>query len=307
MSKNKGGAFLRGAAARKRMMQETQHQETRSEQRKAQFGRPFEFYMAVGEERRIVILDDEPEFCLYEHNMYNPAKTGYSPPAICIKEADNCPLCEVMEKDSVYILFLSIIDLTPYKDNKGKTVKFSRKFMKVKLSQQKKFVRRWEREGTLRGAVFTMVRDGDKDARIGNDIEFEGFMEEEELRKYVRKYKDKDGKKHTEKCSEVCDYEKYFPLPTKEELRKLAGSAATPGSRAEHDEEMKKGKKKGKKKYNESEDDDGMPWDEDDNGNKKKGKGGKKKGKEEPTRRGSRRQAVDSGNAPTGKRRRFRS
>lgn len=302
MSSKKVGAFLRGAEARKRMTQESRNQETRSEQRKAQFGRPFEFYMNVGEERKIVVLDDEPEFCLYEHNMYNPAKRGYTPPAICIKETDNCPLCDVMEKDSVYILFLSIMDLTPYKDKKGKRVKFSRKFMKVKLSQQAKFVRRWEREGTLRGAVFTMVRDGEKDARIGNDIEFEGFMDEEELRKHVRKYKDKDGKKHVEKCFEVIDYEKFFPNPTKEELRKLAGGAATPGSREEHDEEMKKGKK-GKKKYDEPEDDGGVPWDDEDKPKKKKKKD---KGKPEGSRRvRSRREAVESSERSK-KRRRFR-
>ena len=54
----------------------------------------------------------------------------------------------------------------------------------------------YEREGTLRGMLLQVTRDSDKDAAIGNDIEFIEFVEDDELAEYVTSYKDQNGKEH---------------------------------------------------------------------------------------------------------------
>lgn len=257
MNKKPGGNH-RGAEGRKMMEREAQTQHRRAEQRKSQYGMPFKFFMKPGESKRIFILDDEPDFFRYEHLMKDPQTGKYGLCTGCVKEDDNCPACEADEKDSYYVMYLTILDLTPFTSKQGE-VKFSRKLLPVKLSQQKKFIRRWEKEGTLRGAEFTMTRDGDKDARIGNDIEFEGMVSEKKLSKYVRKYEDREGKKHTEDCSAVFDYGNLFPQPTAKSLRELVGGEPSPGS----DEANSKAF---------DDDADDVPW-------KKEGKDSKKKGK----------------------------
>ena len=260
----------RGAEGRKHVEKEALAQKQRSEQRKAQYGMPFKFFVTPGESRSIVVLDAEPDFFRYEHTMHNPETKRYDLCTGCVKETDNCPACDADESQSYYVMYLTILDLTSYVSKKGDTVKFSRKLLPVKLSQQKKLLRRWEKEGTLRGAEFTMTRDGDKDARIGNDIEFEGFMKEKDLAKYTRKYKDREGKKHTEDCSVPFDYEKLFPEPTAESLREIVGGEAVPGS----DEANSKAFE---------DDKDDIPWDVE---KKDKKKSNKKKAKTRKRDRG---------------------
>lgn len=132
-------------------------------------------------------------------------------------------------------MVLTCIDLTPFKMRDGSEVEFSRKLLVVKPAQQKKFLRFYNKEGTLRGAMFDMTRDGDKDSSIGNDIDFVEFVEEDEMETYVRSWRDREGKKHTDACSEVYDYEALFEEPTEENLRAVVGGEATPGSRASND------------------------------------------------------------------------
>lgn len=236
VQKRKSTAFYRGSAGREKADEELARQKARAEARKEQGNQPFRFRVAVGGTTQFVILDDAPDFYRFEHNLKNPQTGFWDTFTGCIKEWDNCPVCEAAGRDSYYALYFSVLDLTEFKTKDGTKHEFSRKLLVVKPAQQKKFIRAYtkaEKEGrTLRGAIFEVTRDGDKDSSIGNDIEFIEFMEEDELAGYVRSWKDKDGKKHTEDCSEPYDYDAMFEEPDADQLRALVGAEPTPGSRA---------------------------------------------------------------------------
>lgn len=236
--------FHRGDEGRRRIDNEIELQKQRNKRQ------PFRFRVAVGETKQIIVVDDKPDFFLYEHNMKNPRTGKWGMFMPCLKEIDNCPLCEQVG-ESYYAMYLTVIDLTPFTTGSGETVEFSRKLLVVKPSQQKKFIRRYEKEGTLRGAAFECARDKDKESSIGGDIEFLEMVPEEELQGYTRSWTDREGKKHTEVCHEPFKYEELVEVPTVEALRALAGGEPTPGSREQVARTLQ-----------DEEDEDG--WDDDD-------------------------------------------
>lgn len=231
----KAAAFYRGDAGRDRADEELAKQKARAEARKEAGNAPFRFRVAVGGTTEFVILDDAPDFFRHEHNMKNPQTGFWDTFTGCTKEWDNCPVCEATGREPYYAMYLSVLDFTEFKTKDGTKHEFSRKLLVVKPAQQKKFIRAYnkaEKEGrTLRGAVFEVTRDGDKDSSIGNDIEFVEYMDEEELSGYVRSWKDKDGKKQTEDCSVPYDYEALFEEPDSDKLRALVGGEPSVGSR----------------------------------------------------------------------------
>lgn len=225
-------AFFRGDAGMRRTDEELERQKQRAEERKNSTNKPFRFFVPVGETRQVIVCDDKPDFFMYEHALKDSEGRWGRVHTGCIKEDQNCPVCQSSGKESYYAMMLTVVDLTPFETRDGDTVEFSRKLLVVKPAQQKKFLRFFNKEGSLRGALFDMTRDGDKDSSIGNDIEFVEFVPEEEMATYVRSWKDKDGKKHTEACHEPFVYEDLFEEPTYEKLAAIVGASPMPGSRA---------------------------------------------------------------------------
>lgn len=231
-------AFFRGAAGMQRTDEELAHAKQKADERRAAGGNPFRFRVAVGETKQIIIVDDKPDFFMYEHALKDSEGNWGKLFTGCVKTFDNCPVCQEQGKESYYAMVLTCIDLTPFKTRDGTEVDFSRKLLIVKPAQQKKFLRFYAKEGTLRGALFDMTRDGDKDSSIGSDIDFVEFVPEEEMETYVRTYKDRDGKKIVDKCDEPYEYEKLFEEPDTEKLRALVGGKPAPGSKASNDREL---------------------------------------------------------------------
>lgn len=275
-SGSKGGsAFIRGEAGMRRTDEEIERQKQRSEERRNASNKPFRFFVPVGETRQIIVCDDKPDFFLYEHALKDSEGRWGRLFTGCIKEHDNCPVCTATGKESYYAMVLTIIDLTPFDTRDGSTVEFSRKLLIVKPAQQKKFLRFYNKEGTLRGAMFDMTRDGDKDSSIGNDIEFVEFVDEKELATYARSWKDREGKKHNELCSEPYVYEDIFEEPTMENLSAIVGADPVPGSRAANSRELGGRSSSSRGRSGSS---DG--W-EDDKEDRKFGKSSSRKGKED--------------------------
>ena len=254
--------IIRGDAGRKRVDSEIERQKAKREARQAQMNAPFRFWMKPGTTREVIIVDEAPDVFVFEHEIYNKATkeriyTG------CVSEWETCPVCEAEGKDPYYALLLTVIDLNEFKDRNNDVHEFSRKLFVVKSGQQKKIIRRYKKtedEGGLRGWVVELSRDGDKDPVIGNDMEFIEQVTEDELKDYVRTYKDKEGKEHEEDCSEAFDYDKLFPEPDAESLRAIVGGGSTAGSRKQSREELDDSK--GEDGWD-SEDGDDTPWDED--------------------------------------------
>lgn len=236
---------FRGEEGRRRAEEELVKAKAKAELRKEQGNLPFRYRISPGESGSFVILDDEPNFYRFEHNLQNPA-TGFFDLFIgCCAEWDNCPACN--KSDAYYGLFMTVIDLVPYTNKQGVTTEFARKLLVVKPAQQKKFIRAYQRAlkefGTLRGVVFETTRDGKMDSAIGNDIEMtDEFIPEEDLQTYVRTWKDRENKKHTENCSEVFDYETLFPEPTVESIGAALGEGPQPGTRAHEDKVLGRGR-----------------------------------------------------------------
>lgn len=257
---NSKSYFHRGSEGRSKSVEVREEQKRRQDVNSKKGRLPFRFWVPVGETREIIIVDERPDFFAYEHNIKLNGKWGNT--FLCIDEWDSCPICSEVGP-SYYGMFLTIIDLTPFKDRNGVEHEFSRKLMVVKPSQHKKFLRDAERRGSLRGAIYECSRDGPKDPAVGNDIQFlEDIPEEELLENYISEWTDKEGKVHTENIGEApINYEEMFgEPPTNEELRAIVGGTAPSGSKHEHDQEFKDDKGK---KDDWDDDDDDTPWDDD--------------------------------------------
>lgn len=263
-------AFYRGSEGRERADREREQAAARNEARKNQQDAPFRFYCKVGETKQFIICDDAPDFFRYEHNLKNPQTGKWDTFTGCVKEFDHCAACEVSGKESYYAMYFTIIDLTPYETRDGKTVDFSRKLLVVKPAQQKKFQRMYDKAeakgNTLRGALIEVTRDSDKDASIGNEIELLEYIEEDDMEAYTRTWKDRDGKKHTEVCHEVLDYEDIFGEPDAEQIRALVGGEPVPGSRAHERSALGRAavsRKSAGRRANDDDDDDDDDTDDD--------------------------------------------
>lgn len=227
----RGSSGYRGAAGLAMMAEEEKRAEARKEAQAQMSGAPFRFYCPVGETREVVVIDEAPDFFRYEHNLKNRATNKWDIFTACINDHANCPVCQGAERPPYFGMFLTIIDLTPYVNRDGIEVPWSKKLLVVKPQQQKKIMRIYQREGTLRGVVLAMTRDGEKDASIGNDIEVVEIMDEDALAEYVDEYTDKKNVVHEVIGNEVFDYDELFPEPTEESLRAIAGGSPEPGSR----------------------------------------------------------------------------
>lgn len=232
-----GRSQYRGDEGMRRAAEEIEKNKEKERLRKERGHAPMRFRMASGETKQVVILDDKPDFFQYEHNAKD-ADGKWRIFSGCVKESDNCPACSALGKESYYAMYLTVLDLTPFELRSGETVAFSRKLLVVKNQQQKKFMRMYEKEGTLRGMILDLTRDGDKEPAIGNDIEFVDWMPEDELLTYVREWTDREKKRHIDNCHEPFDYETIFPEPTTEGLRAQFGGSAAPGSRAAEEAEL---------------------------------------------------------------------
>jgi hypothetical protein len=273
--------FMTGAAGRENVDTELKKAAARKEQRDRDRNKPFRFRMKEGEEgREIVILDDAPDFFMYEHTLQDPTTGWWNLHLSCCQIFDTCAVCESPAEgtNASYNMVLTALDLQEYTTRNKDVVPFSRKLYVVKSRQHKKFIRLYEKKGTLRGARFILARDGNKDPVIGSEIEFDGFMEEAELAEYVREYTDREGKKHVEDCSQPFIYEDVFDEPDPELLRdNVPGGAPPPppGSReANNEEPMQKSSKsrrdeKDDDDYAEDDGSDDVPWEEDDEADEK--------------------------------------
>lgn len=212
----------------------------RRELRQQQNNQPFRFWMPVGTDRKVLVLDEEPEFFRYEHALFNPDSNRNDIFIDCIDETDTCPACEQGDARPYYAMYLTVIDLEGYVNKNNEEVPWTRKLFVVKPSMQRQWVREFERSGSLRGKVFRIFRDNPLDPATGNMIELdleEDPYTEDELAEFVRTYTDREGKEHEEDCSVPYDYDEIMPPMTAQQIAEVCGveAAPTPGSREAED------------------------------------------------------------------------
>lgn len=238
-----GGWMSSGASARAKAEEELVRQREAAERRASGLYMPFRFWVGVGEQREVVILDSQLGPCFYEHQMQNPRTGRWDVHEACPKEWEPCPLCD-HQKDSYYVMMLTVMDLSPYTNKQGQTIPHSRKLMAVKAQQQPFFMRQFDRHQTLRGLHLLMSRDTQQTAQIGNPEFIQLHSEEDIIESFGHdQIVAQDGKVLKERNTDCFPfpYDRLFQKPTAEDLRRRYGGAAPAGSRQERDDEWSGG------------------------------------------------------------------
>lgn len=231
----------------RQMQEEARKAEARRESNKQRANEPRRYWMKPGETREVVVIDDCMSFFRHEHALKNPASQRFDLFTPCVNEHANCPICKVSDnKPAYFAAYLTILDLTPFEKDDGTVIEWTKRLLVIKPAQQKKYMRLQEREGSLRGMVLELTRDGDKDAAIGNEVEFIEFLDEDTLLDYETVYEDKDGKEHDVIGHEPFDYEEAFPEWTEKQLIAVAGGRAGAGNRDSDDRALGRGRGRGK-------------------------------------------------------------
>jgi len=219
--------------------------------RKAGLGNLFRFRVKTGEMREIIILDASINngVGFYEHNLQIDGRWGHFEP--CVKEMDNCPLCEKYG-ESTYVVMLSCLDISGYtkKGDGGQPGEFipqSRMLLAIKQGGLGKFkdleASAIAQGKTLRGMYLRMKRGADgQSANTGEPsmipelggVLFDIVPEAEIIATYGHPaIMGRDG--HTVIKSPnaditAIDYERVFPMPDVNELRKRFGIPPQAGS-----------------------------------------------------------------------------
>lgn len=224
-SRSSTKGFERGEAGFKKAAQKREQQQEDYERMK---NTPFDFRLKPGEEAEVVILDRDEPFFTTLHKV--KGANGRWEDAVCIADTgEACPLCSSTGKEGSYTMILTILDKRPYKikngPNAGKTIKASRKLFMVKGRNLPKFERQFKRRGgKWRGLRVNCARSGEKEAAIGEDLEFRGVIKEAVLAKYGEE-------------SVPAPYEEIFPIPTAKELASRYRISNTVSGSSEFDEE----------------------------------------------------------------------
>lgn len=198
----------RGAAGFAKAKKKHDAQEKKYERERA---RPFDFYIKPGEEAEVVILDHEEPFFTSLHKVQvNRGGRKFLVNEVCLADrGEFCPLCSSTGREGSYTMLLTVLDRRPYKDKQGKTHKVTKRLMPVKGRNLSKFERQFNKyDGDLRGLRVMCRRNGDKEASIGEDLEFLGKVPEKILKKYGEN-------------SKVADYVKGFSPISAKEMRTI--------------------------------------------------------------------------------------
>lgn len=199
---------------------------------------PFRFWIPAGKQVELVVLDEEPGPCFYEHQLQDPVSGKWDIYEGCPKEFEACPLCDGQAggKESYYVMMLSVMVLDPYVNKNGITVPHSRKLMAIKTNDQPFFLRTHEREGTLRGVQLLMARQGKQDSSIGRPEFIARHSEADIMATFGHPaIKANDGRvlKQANADTQPFPYAKLWTRPSGADLRTRYGGAPPMGSEAD--------------------------------------------------------------------------
>lgn len=209
-----------------------QQEAASAEQRKAEQGKMWRFWMKEGEEARITFVDGDlsPEGFLlpprfYEHNVYLNGSWNnlFVCPEMSNPEAhEKCPICEGGDRPSLVALF-TIIDHRVFKGKTdGKSYTNTPKILAAKSQTFEMLNKLAVKRGGLAGCTFDVSRMGDKSASVGSMFDFIEKGETEALKaKFTRTFIGDDKKEKTVSIFVPTDYEKEIVYRDADELRKL--------------------------------------------------------------------------------------
>lgn len=231
--------FLRTGAESAKLAQQDA---VETEQRRAEQGKMWRFWLSDGEDARITFVDGElgpdgvltpPRF--YEHtievagqkarqNFVCPEKTNPD-------SGEKCPLCEQGDRPSLVALF-TVIDHRQGKRRDGTVYKDTVKILAAKPTTFEMLNKLAIKRGGLAGSTFDVSRSGDKSAAVGSNFDhIEKHTVEELQKKYIRDVKDpKSGKISKEMFFKPANYEEEIVYRDEDTLRQMGfGKGVTTG------------------------------------------------------------------------------
>ncbi len=245
------GLVKYGADAEAARVREAQRQEQRRERR----NKPFRYkcYMGAGTgidtktgqpipPGNYIILDSDIAQCpvFYEHMLADPDNEGrHTLPVMCVKEIDNCPVCQTDDRDSSFVMVMSVLDINTRKNRRtGELIPWTKKLLAVKSGQQEWFKRQAQRTGNLRGLHVVSFRDTNQmSAAIGQPEVQTQYTEEQLVQAFSHaEVRGVQGNVIKPANSDLYpfDYSKEFNFQeTGESLRQKFGGVIPAGSQAE--------------------------------------------------------------------------
>jgi uncharacterized protein YxjI len=194
---------------------------------------PIRFKLKANETARLVILDERFTFGMREHNIKGP--DGFWKTERCISDHEECPLCSISEQAPHDVALLSVLDLREYKNKNGETVTYSKKVLPVKKNDLASFQGLLEIHGSLRGLVLSMHRgEGQMEAAIGKPTFVMKLTDDDLLEEFGHEARLNDKKDvvivPANDSIQPWNYDKFYTIPTKSELRTKYNIVARPGS-----------------------------------------------------------------------------
>lgn len=251
-----------------------QDQEMEKRREDAKHGWVQDFFITQAEAAKdvvksVIILDAQLGVCAFNEHVIMEGKK-FVGTEICVRDFANCPLCA--KGLPTFVIKLSILDLTPYKiekgDRAGQVVNFTRKMLTIKPRQRAKW-REIEQNcikqnGTFRGCLVTLKRDKTdaNSASIGEpqqmpiEIDVPGrgnqtffqlfdFIPDATLKTEFGSPEKKDDKGKVLLVADVnitpYDYSKVFPEPDLVALNRKYGNGASIGNAEQAAKEWDKG------------------------------------------------------------------
>jgi hypothetical protein len=202
------GAGIRGTEGFAAAKQQRQKQQEEYERKKE---KPYPFRITAADIRSgksevdLLYLDTDPYFVRL--HTVKLGENRFDDEVCLVDKGVNCPLCRKTGKEGSYVMVLTALDKRPYRDRQGQLVQVSKKLVYVKGRNMEKFERQYKKFGTFRGLVCTHRRSTDKEASIGEDLEFKTKLVPEAA---LAKYRD---------LAKPADYDKAFVPLSVEEMR----------------------------------------------------------------------------------------
>jgi len=139
---------------------------------------PRRVWMPADVTNRFLFLEDDPT-CFWEHQfVVNDDWKNWEPCKRRNKMESVCAICDRFpDRQSSYVGYHTVISLTPWTDDKGRTWCFGRQMYGAKLGGKdkpgvlKKLERIKQKEGRMRGLVIDCYRTGAKAESVGDDLE----------------------------------------------------------------------------------------------------------------------------------------
>lgn len=145
---------------------------------------PHRLWIPGGASKDVVWVDDDP-VCIHEHN---PKMNGnYRNWLTCQQGVYDEVVCcqKIGVKGRYYVGYLTAVDCSEWTDQRGNRHQFEMRMVPMKLRSLKKFRRKKEDRGSMVGTMWSMHREDDNAASIGDDWDFQRDIDTEKMFDYV--------------------------------------------------------------------------------------------------------------------------